>query len=306
MNPLQEALKRYKDETAQFPKPLENQKAQLYSIEPSERQSESLPYHINYTQSRCVEVSRELLQQHRLLNEDSSPLFLESYKRLKTQVLHRFHEHHWTVLGIFSPRSQVGATLTAVNLAIALGMDMTLTVLLAEGNLQEPSLQRLFGFPPGSGLAEYLQVGTPLADCLVHPNLGRLVVLPGGEPVSSSLEFLTSPVMVDLVQEMKSRYVGRLIIFDLPPLLESSDTLAFCPFLDASLLVVEEGKTTKFDVEESLQLLQGSVPVLGTVCNKVGRQTLSLKSARHVARSGQPSDSMASPPLWKRIFQRGD
>lgn len=304
MSRLQEALERYKQEERSKSSP-KAPSISLFPVTRSERSQESPPPHLSYTQSQSVKISEDLLERHRILHQGSSPLYVESYKRLKTRVLHRLQENHWSVLGLFSPRSYEGTTLTAINLSVVLGMDKTLTVLLVDGNLRKPHLQEILGFPNStSGLGEYLHQEVPLKVCLVHPNLGRLLVLPGGKPVSSSLELLTSPAMSDLVDEMKHRYDRRLIIFDLPALLESADSLAFCPTLDAALLIVEEGRTTKADVQESLQLLQGTVPVLGTVCNKIGRQTLTLKSAQRMVSPKEAEAGRNSSSVLKRIFMR--
>ena len=73
--------------------------------------------------------------------------------------------------------------------------------------------------------------------------------------------------MAHLVEEMKSRYHRRIIIFDLPPVLTSADALAFSPYVDAALLVVEEGVSQKHDIEHALELL-GGTNVIGTVLNK--------------------------------------
>ena len=51
--------------------------------------------------------------------------------------------------------------------------------------------------------------------------------------------------MVALVEELKHRYPSRFVVFDLPPLLHTADVLAFSPYTDALLMVVEEGKTTR-------------------------------------------------------------
>ena len=67
--------------------------------------------------------------------------------------------------------------------------------------------------------------------------------------------------MVALVEEFKHRYPARIIIFDLPPLLHTADVLAFCPYTDALLLVVEEGKTTADEVQRALSLVKNSRPV---------------------------------------------
>jgi Mrp family chromosome partitioning ATPase len=77
--------------------------------------------------------------------------------------------------------------------------------------------------------------------------------------------------MKGLVEDLKHRYASRVVIFDLPPLLRAADVLAFSPYTDAVLLVVEESRTTSEDVERALEFLKGATPVIGTVLNKSGR-----------------------------------
>ena len=48
----------------------------------------------------------------------------------------------------------------------------------------------------------------------------------------------------------------------LPPLLHTADVLAFSPYTDALLLVVEEGKTTAEEVQRFLLPVKNSHPVL--------------------------------------------
>ncbi len=78
---------------------------------------------------------------------------------------------------------------------------------------------------------------------------------------------LNSPKMGQLVTEMKSRYPSRIIIFDLPPVHSSADVLAFSPYIDAALLVVEEGVTQAQDLQDAVELLS-TTNIIGTVLNK--------------------------------------
>jgi Mrp family chromosome partitioning ATPase len=75
--------------------------------------------------------------------------------------------------------------------------------------------------------------------------------------------------MVKLVDELKSRYPKRIVLFDLPPMLLADDALAFSPYVDAFLVVVEDGKTQREEITRTLDMLQGS-NVLGTILNKAG------------------------------------
>ena len=203
---------------------------------------------------------------------DKGP-FVDAFKILRTQVMHRLRENDWNVLGVTSPDQGEGKTLTAVNLAVSLAMETTQTVLLVDANLTQPSVHEVFGLDDRDcpGLTDYLLDDEPLEDLLVHPGIDRFVLLPGGGAVSNSTEILTSPKMLALVEELKHRYQSRIVIFDLPPLLHTADVLAFSPYTDALLLVVEEGKTTAEEVQRALSLVKNSRPVLGTVLNKAGQ-----------------------------------
>jgi capsular exopolysaccharide synthesis family protein len=213
-----------------------------------------------------------MLRQQRVMAAYDKGPFVDAIKILRTQVLQRLRENNWNVLGVTSPGYAEGKTLTAVNLAASLAMETTQTVLLVDANLRNPSIHDVFGLQDCPGLADYLLDNQPVEDLLVHPGIGRFVVLPGGRAISNSTEILTSPKMVSLVEEFKHRYPSRIVIFDLPPLLHTADVLAFSPYIDALLLVVEEGKTTAEEVQRAMSLVKNSRPVLGTVLNKAGQR----------------------------------
>jgi len=207
--------------------------------------------------------------------------FVDAFKILRTQVMHRLRDNAWNVIGVTSPDEGEGKTLTAVNLAVSLAMETTQTVLLVDANLMRPSVHEVFGLDDDCpGLTDYLLDDEPLADLLLNPGIDRFVFLPGGGAVSNSAELLTSPKMVNLVQEMRHRYRSRIVVFDLPPLLHTADVLAFAPYTDALLLVLEEGKTTAEEVKSALALLTKSHPLLGTVLNKAGQLGATPKSMR--------------------------
>ena len=161
-----------------------------------------------------------------------------------------------------------GKTVTALNLAASIAMEVDRTVLLIDANLRHPNLHEHLGIAASKGLSDYLLDDTPISELFIHPKgIDHLTILPGGQPVQNSAEILNSPKMTSLLEEMKSRYPGRIIIFDLPPLLTASDALAFTPYVDAALLVVEEGKTTQHDTARAVEMLSNT-NVLGTVLNK--------------------------------------
>ena len=232
---------------------------------------QAVPPPILYTRTRSLDIPLSVLRQKRVMAAYDKGPFADAYKILRTQVMHRLRENDWNVLGVTSPGHGEGKTLTAVNLAASLAMETSQTVLLVDADLRSPSIHEVFGLDDCPGLADYLLDDAPVEDLLIHPGIGRFVLLPGGRTISNSTEILTSPKMVALVEEFKHRYPARIIIFDLPPLLHTADVLAFSPYTDALLLVVEEGKTTVEEMQRALALVKNSRPVLGTVLNKAGQ-----------------------------------
>lgn len=244
------------------------------------------PPAIVYSRTKSIAIQEDVLRGHRILTGHDSH-FADVYKILRTQVLHRLRENGWNMLGVTSPRDGAGKTLTAINLAIATATEPTQTVLLVDADLRAPHVHGEFGLEQGPGLTEFLLDGRPIEELLLYPGLGRLVVLPGGRGTEQSAELLTSPRMTALGKELKHRYASRVVIFDLPPVLDRADVLAFSPQLDALLLVVEEGKTLEPDLQQALQALKGSAPILGTVLNKFGYDQLSLSKAKRLASADQ-------------------
>lgn len=243
----------------------------------SKRTAEHLfPSSITYTRTRSLTVPLPVLREHRVMAANKYGPFIDAYKILRTQVMQRLRENGWNVVGVTSPGHGEGKTLTAVNLAVSLAMDTTQTVLLVDSDLQDPTVHQVFGFKNCLGLADYLLDDQPVEDLLIHPGIGRFVLLPGGRALSNSTEILTSPKMLALVEELKHRYPSRVVVFDLPPLLHTADVLAFSPYTDALLMVVEEGKTTVDELQRALALIKGSRPVLGTVLNKAGRSAMTV------------------------------
>lgn len=223
---------------------------------------------VAYTQTRTAEISKSLLREKRIISGFEQNPFTDAYKILRTQVLQRLHEKGWNSLAITSPGLNEGKTLTAINLAISLAMEVTYTVLLVDADLRHPSVHSFFGIEAEYGLSDYLTSDKPLAELLVHPEgIPGFVILPGGKPLPNSAEMLNSPKMVRLVEELKTRYPSRIVLFDLPPLLSAADALAFSPYVDAALLVLEEAKTQSDDAMRAMDLL-GPDKVVGCVLNK--------------------------------------
>lgn len=221
---------------------------------------------IQYSRTKVHALDIALLRGNRVVLEDSDRSSLAAYKMLRTQVLQRMTARGWNALAVTSPVPGDGKTLTSINLAISLARELHHTVLLVDMDLRNPNVHRYFGLEPSIGISDFLLGAAEIGDVMINPGIERLVVLPGRVAVENSSEILASPAMGHLVQELKSRYPSRMVLFDLPPVLSADDALSFAPFVDAFLLVVRDGKSTNAEIERAMEILR-DIPVIGTVLN---------------------------------------
>jgi capsular exopolysaccharide synthesis family protein len=222
---------------------------------------------VEYSRTRVVSsAATQLRRVPGIVTMDRSPLS-DSYRILRAQVLQRLRALGHNLLAVTSPRDHQSKTLTAVNLALCMAAEADKTVLLIDGNLSSPNLHNVFGLEHQRGLGDYLTGESELADLLINPGIDRLVVMPAGPPVINSCELLAIEGMAHLMGELKRRYQDRYVIFDLPPLFPSADTLTILPKMEATLLVVDENKTMREDLEAAAELL-APFNLIGTVLKK--------------------------------------
>ena len=222
---------------------------------------------IQYTHTKVTRSSPELLRQRRTIMGLKNDPHIDIFRQLRTKVLRKLRENKWNSLAITSAAPDAGKSFVTANLAIALAMEVNQTVLVVDADLRSPNVAWFFGMDVEKGLLDYLSENMPLASILINPGFQRLVILPGKGYTTHSSELLSSPKMVALVNELKFKYDSRIILFDLPPLLASDDTMLFMPNFDAALLVVEDGKTTAEEIRRSLQILE-ETELMGIVLNK--------------------------------------
>ena len=236
---------------------------------PPERRSGAAVENISYNQTRVFSIDPETFRRNRIIIGSGEHAAAETaFKILRTQVEHRLAARGWNALGVTSPGPGAGKTMTAINLSIALAQEMHRTVLLVDLDFRNPCVHTRFGCDIEFGLIDYLLDDVPITSILVNPGIDRLVILPAGhKAVPNSSELLSSPKMIRFVDELKSRYPSRIIVFDLPPLLWSDDTLAFSPYVDSTLLVISEGITTKEELKRVTEIMEGA-DVIGTVLNR--------------------------------------
>ncbi|MBR9912432.1 MAG: tyrosine-protein kinase family protein [Gammaproteobacteria bacterium] len=170
---------------------------------------------------------------------------------------------------VTSSLSGEGKTFSAVNLAISMAMEQDRTVLLVDADVTKASAARLLGIPDDRpGLSDVLEGSVKkFSDVLVHTNIPKLRVLPAGTLHEHATELLASENMKLLMRDMAERYPDRVIIFDSPPLLMTSEASVLANHMGQIMFVVAAEESAHEAAKEALGQL-GKDKIVGLVLNK--------------------------------------
>jgi exopolysaccharide/PEP-CTERM locus tyrosine autokinase len=161
-----------------------------------------------------------------------------------------------------------GKSFCSLNLAMSIAMEMDHTVLLVDADVAKPSIPRMLGIEGGLGLMDVLlEENLPISQVLIRTNIDKLRLMTAGRHHPNATELLASGAMGDLLDEMSRRYSDRIIIFDSPPLLATTESRVLASQMGQVVLVVEAGKTTEQKLREGLQHL-GSCETVNLLLNK--------------------------------------
>ncbi|QOY96474.1 tyrosine-protein kinase family protein [Massilia sp. UMI-21] len=151
-----------------------------------------------------------------------------------------------------------GKTYCAINLAMSIAMELDHTVLLVDADVARPSVLRTLGLPAQRGLMDLLiDDKLDVSDVLLRTNVDTLSILAAGTSTPRATELLASSTMASLVNEIAHRYPDRIVIFDSPPLLLTSEARALASHMGQIVVVVEAQTTTQHAVKEALHQLDG-------------------------------------------------
>lgn len=194
----------------------------------------------------------------------------EAYNAIRTNLTLTMHhkDQGGRVVGITSPSPRDGKSYSSVNLAYALAKDGN-RVLLINGDLRLPSLERYLNLPCKKGLSNYLcgdmdpEEGLPVVEHVLDVDLS---VLAAGDIPPNPSELLGSSEMEELLKDVRQTY--DFILIDLPPISSVIDAIAVSPYMDGIILVVRQGHTHKRAIRETMSNLNLSgTRLLGFIVN---------------------------------------
>jgi protein-tyrosine kinase len=161
-----------------------------------------------------------------------------------------------------------GKSFTSINLAMSIAAELDHTVMLVDADLARPSLPRMLGVEQGPGLLDLLDGSADMSSVLLRTNVEKLTFLRSGTPHPRATELLASEAMERLLAEMSERYSDRIIIFDSPPLLLTTEARVLATLMGQVVFVVRAGKTLQSAVQHALATIE-SCPVKMMLLNQI-------------------------------------
>lgn len=173
-----------------------------------------------------------------------------------------------TRIMVASALPREGKSYCAINLAMSIAAERDHGVILIDADIPRPSIPRELGIRTDTGLMDWLLGEQRDLSRLVLPtNVDRLSVLPAGRRHEQATELLASEAMERMLEQLTELYPERLLIFDSPPLLVTTESRVLASYMGQIVMVVEAGATSRDAVTQALAAIESS-EVIAIILNK--------------------------------------
>jgi receptor protein-tyrosine kinase len=221
-------------------------------------------------EQRRIEIDLERLKARGFVTPDApKSQIADEFRVIKRPIIHNARRtaasaiRNGNLIMVTSALPGEGKTFTAVNLALSVAMELDTTVLLVDGDVAHPELPRVLGTPGSPGLLELLTTNElDVSDAIVRTNVDNLSVLPAGAHHRRATELLASEQMAIVLHELATRYPDRIVIFDSPPLLPTTEARALAGHMGQIVMVVAADSTRQHAVNLALATLENCDIVL--------------------------------------------
>ena len=258
MSKIQEALRRLQQTgddnvTSALPK----------IAKPVRRHSDDVVVTSLSTNAHTLIVDRDALRKEGLIApRNDTELLAKQYRAIKRPLIrHAFGKkatkiEDGNLIMVTSALSGEGKTFTSINLALSMARERDHSVVLVDADVAKPHVSHIFGVDDEPGLLDLLEDSSLSPQSLVIPtDVEHLYILPAGYPRINATELLASKRMEKLVHSLARISEQPIIIFDSPPLLQTSEASVVASLVGQVLMVVRAGQTSQQAVQSALAML---------------------------------------------------
>jgi protein-tyrosine kinase len=219
--------------------------------------------------SRIVHIDREALRAIKLL----PPVALErgiasQYQQVKRPLITaatgrggaQLPNGHLVMLTSALPGE--GKTFTSINLALSMALEEDVEVLLVDADVAKPHVSHLFGLEGERGLLDLLTDSELHPDTVIlRTDVDGLSLMPAGRRIETATELLASERMLQVAAQLGTAGGRRIVLFDSPPLLLSTESLALLGSVGHVVMIVRADETSRMAVNDALEIIGGRRPV---------------------------------------------
>lgn len=202
----------------------------------------------------------------------------EEYRAIKRPLLQNIDTNmaqgtdHANLIMVTSSFEGEGKTFSAINLMLSISIEKDKTVLFVDADMAKASAGSLLGIPDDTpGLIDVLEdENIGIEDVLLNTDLPNVRIIPVGIAHERSTELLASERMKQLMAELSARYPDRVIIFDSPPFLQTSEAAVLADCMGQIVFVVEAEKVSPDVVKQAVSRISDD-KIIGMLLNKAVR-----------------------------------
>ena len=218
-----------------------------------------------------AQLAPKLLRRNRIVTSEAGPE-ATPFDMLRTRTLRHMQEQGWRRLAITSPTPACGKSTVTLNLALSIARQSAAKAIEIEMDMRRPSQNQLLGLrgqrdQNGPGVPELLTGDASFADVGFRYGPG-LALATGNAPVANASDILLDDRIGQTLDAIEQAYQPQLMLFDMPPLLVSDDTMAFMRHVDCVLIVAAAERSSVSEIDRCERELASQTNVLGVVLNK--------------------------------------
>ena len=229
-----------------------------------------------YSTENYMPVPEAQLINHKVVTSPGSSHFAASYYRMiRSNILRVMTANNWKTIGVTGPSTSNAKTLTMANLGLSIASVPDHSVLMVDADFRKNELSKIFGVSPRYGFEDILLGKAAFEEAVVCPGIDRVGLITSHHHDSAS-DLLMGKSLPDIMDHLRSAEQNVITLLDMPPTFVTDETLTLASHLDAVLLVVESGKTTREQLQASINLLKG-VNILGHVLHNAPKEDCDIK-----------------------------
>ncbi|WP_143043448.1 CpsD/CapB family tyrosine-protein kinase [Sphingopyxis sp. YR583] len=208
------------------------------------------------------------IKKHRIVGFDNRDARARPFNLLRTSFAKKLKEEGHRLIGITSATPAAGKSFLSMNLASSLARVIEEPLFLVDLDIRRASLADEIGLVPDRGIESYLEGAVEDLREVGHRIEGtKLAVFPTVRRTRNTAELLAGERFAQMIDTLRNRSEASVILFDLPPAFANDDAMISLAQLDAFVLVVDSGKTTRRHVQDVMSMLYPT-PCIGSILNR--------------------------------------